>query len=338
MIGKQKATEPLYYDRTVDESLLSLLRPGGALEWLPGFLRDRRGNLAKADLQLRRDRQRRRAGALQVYVGSTSILEIAAVPVPVPGETTVSLSVGAKAYRDLWDHELPRGRVRSDVLGQRRNVLEGYLERVAGSVTPRWLDKESRVHAGFMRRYGLCGGPSSGFLALDREVVIGHIDDEVRRTNRSRLQDDGYENNGRISSELDVLVVLPGGEAGLVELKEGPKGLPDAAAQVLTYLDRFTALRAQEGGNGLCGARKLLDQKVGAGLLPTAPCAGSFSGASRLRPIIAIPDVERGWPDRWIEVLEAFERKPPGLTLWRLSDFGEVLEERILFEPAQREG
>lgn len=337
MTDQPNAGEPLYYDRTVDESLVSALRPGGVLEWLPAFLRDGRGNLARADLQLRRDRQRRRAGALQVYVGSTSILQIAAVPGPTPDKTAVSLSVGAKTYRELWDDVLPMGDVELGTLDQHRSALQGYLERVAGAVTARWLDKESRVHAGLMRRYGLCAEPGGGLLALDREVVIGHVNDDARRFNRSRLQEAGYENKGRVSSELDVLVVLPGGEAGLVELKEGPKGIPDAAAQVLTYLDRFTALRAQEGGNGLVGARKLLAQKVSAGLLPSNLCAARFSGASAVRPVIAIPDVERGWPVRWLEALAAFERKLPGLILWRLSDSGEVLDERVVFEHARRE-
>lgn len=333
-MSQNAANQPMYYDRTVDESLLSLLRPGGALEWLPALLRDGHGNLAKADLQLRRDRQRRRAGALQVYVGSTSILEIAAVP--APDKPAVSLSVGAKTYRELWGNDLPTEPVALGALDRHQSALEGYLERVARAVTARWLDKESSVHAGLMRRYGLCGVPDGGPLALDREVVIGHVDDEARRAKRSQLREAGHENKGRVSSELDVLVVLPGGEAGLVELKEGPKGIPDAAAQVLTYLDRFTALRSQEGGNGLGGARKLLDQKLSAGLLPSHSCAAEFSGASAVCPVIAIPDIERGWPVRWLEALAAFERKLPGLRLWRLSDSGEIVDERVVFERARR--
>src|SRR4051812_22669774 len=96
---------PGYYDRSIPDELKVLLGPKGALAWLPDFLRKREGALALSDLQLRRDRKGRIGGALQVYVGSSSILEIAPSgrrPRSSP-RVHFKLKVNAKSYRDVWE-------------------------------------------------------------------------------------------------------------------------------------------------------------------------------------------------------------------------------------------
>lgn len=325
-----------YYDRTVSPKLVDLLRPGEALAWLPDHLRKGTGNLSLADIQFRKDAKARKAGALQIYVGSTSVLEILA---PANGSTTgaprppregFKLTVGAQTYRKVWG-DMPTGRLTADELRSAKSSIAAYLRRASEQVTARWLDKESKAHAGFMRRYGFCGDGEGPCLAVDREVVIGHSTDEVRKKHREQLRKSGRENKGRVSSELDALVVLQGGKIGLVELKAAPEGLPDAAAQVLTYLDRFRQLQGLR--NGIHGVADLLAQKLDAGLVPKTRGTEAFSGAATLRPVIAIPDEPARWMERWRSMIAKTRREEEltDLLLWRLSPDGEILDEARAF-------
>lgn len=334
----RKSAQPaaLYYDRTVSPKLVDVLRPGGALAWLPDHLREGTGRLSLADIQFRKDAKARKAGALQVYVGSTSVLEILAPAnggangATKPLREGFKLTVGAQTYRKVWG-DMPTGRLTADELRSARSSIAGYLRRASEQVTERWLDKESKAHSGFMRRYGLCGN-GEPCVAVDREVVIGHSTDEVRRKNREQLRKSGRENKGRVSSELDALVVLGGGKIGLVELKAAPEGLPDAAAQVLTYLDRFRQLQ-DHGGGTIHGVADLLAQKLDAGLVPKPRGTKAFSGAAALRPVIAIPDEAGRWMERWRSVIAKTGREAElaDLVLWRLSPDGEILDEARAF-------
>src|SRR3954469_16326797 len=97
-----------YYDRSIPEELKELLGRDGALAWLPDFLREGEGALALSDLQLRRDGKGRIGGALQVYVGSSSILEIAPSRTGPSGSRNFKLEVAAKPYKATLLEILPK--------------------------------------------------------------------------------------------------------------------------------------------------------------------------------------------------------------------------------------
>ncbi len=312
-----------YYNRAVPKELEALLVSDGALFWLRSFLATGVGNLALGDVQLRADNTARKTGSIQIYVGSTSILEIR--PRARRGANKIdrfALTVGAETYRRYWD--LPTEAVDAAELTSLRSCIESYLTRAGASVTKRWTDQESRVHAGLMRHHGLLAEAASEFVVFDREVVLGHADKAGRSKVANELRDLGFGAKGRISNELDAIAVLPGGHIGLIELKSGENFLEDAAAQVAIYLQRFERLRAS-GSTALDGLVALVRQKVRAGLLPAIPAIATLSPASAFRPVVAMPGSASGWPRSWIRRLERHRTVLPSLQLWRVSQDGQVL-------------
>jgi hypothetical protein len=232
------------------------------------------------------------------------------------------LAVAAQTYRRHW--QLPKDALTASELQELRPAIEQYLRAAASAASTHWVDQESRVHAGLMRRYGLLASASSAFVIFDREVVLGHADAEGRGLVTDQLRTMGLSAKGRISRELDAIAVLPGPEIGLIEIKSDERHVEAAASQVAIYLERFERLRRTQ--ESLEGLRDLVTQKVRIGLVPGVAPAAQLTDDTPFRPIVAMPGKVEGWPDTWRRRLAGGQKSLPGLELWRVSKDGEVEE------------
>lgn len=113
----------MYYDRRIDDALISIIRPGGALSWLIGHVRSEQGRRRHAHLQFRRDPKDRPRGSIQLYWGRTSPFELR-----LRRGGRVRLTADP-AYRDaskaLFSHAIPLER-----LGALEGELRSHLDSV----------------------------------------------------------------------------------------------------------------------------------------------------------------------------------------------------------------
>lgn len=308
----------MYYDRSVPDTLLATILPGGPLAWLVSWVDSDEGSVALADLQLRRSRS---GACLQLYLGSTSVISIHLTRGKARFRTN-------KRYRGVAPSLFGTTHDR-DKLFDVRTVMAEYLARVRPSIADRHLTAESQIHGGFMRRYGLRGGPSDPCLVVDREVKIGYADIAERSLIRLQLDAGLPKALSGNYVELDAIAVLSDGAIGMVEIKDqgDPKSLKDAVEQATAHVRRFSILDHKEAawrGNLV----RLAQQKVLAKLLPRVP---ELVAGALLVPIIAASDDHSDWADRWRTAIRPtlahFGSDLAGLQMWRLSRSGDIEEQ-----------
>jgi len=157
---------PMYYDRRVPPALLDLLLPDAALGWLLPWLRSEPAARAGAHVQTRRDRDGRRHGGLQLYLGRTSPLELRAT-----GRGAYRLH--ADAFYRAMTPELFAATWSAASLAKQAAALQAHVERAAQETHRSFVDGEAVAHAGLMRRYGPPAVEDAPLLALDSEARAG---------------------------------------------------------------------------------------------------------------------------------------------------------------------
>jgi hypothetical protein len=314
----------MYYDRTLPERYVVLLREQPFFRMVLGLVRSPWGGQVLAHVEFRRS-QGRKWGSVKLYAGRSSLLEIIA-----NADDTFTLSADDKYTATATDLFGPR--FSSAELNEITAAVEKYLRDVCSSVGTQFTGGEGRVHAGFVRRYGLDHQVSDCFLALDKEVRVGFAAKAETATFESEL----CQRFGKAHRELDSIGVLAAGNVALVELKKEKESMEVAAIQAATHVFTFRRLtneqEQREQSLDLGRTIKLLvEQKKSVGLLPEH--AFEASAGAALVPVIAAPDTRRDWETQWRlglrQVMERHGNLLAGLRLWKLSSEG-VIEEDVV--------
>ncbi len=303
-----------------------MLSPSGALSWLVPWLREARAAELGGHVQTRWNRQSRRLGGIQIYLGRTSPLEIR-------GRARGQV----RLHADRFYREISPSLFGQDLLPAQCAAmapeLQRHLEDAAERTHRSFLDGEAVVHAGLVRRYGLLAGAARPFLALDTEARVGFdskLDQHHFEVGLPGLV--GLPPGEEMPRKLDLVAVTAEGGLLLVEVKADATGLQRAAWQVAVHVARFRALLASTPTWFSEVAGGLARQKQRVGLLGSAPLP-NFTVKPRIHPVIAAPDLREDWGSQWRgelrPVLEASGQHLTGLRLWRLSPSGQLLEELL---------
>ena len=181
-----------------------------------------------------------------------------------------------------------------------------------------------------MRRYTLQARSGDPFIAVDREVVIGHANKseqkQVDLTVRALLGADAANHR-----ELDAIGFGTDGRVCLVEIKPEASAaeLRTAALQTAAHIRRFQLLDTAPA-DWRRDLATLAGQKSSVDLLS----AGHRPSPSRAAPIpvITAPDDSSSWADRWRAAISTVRARVPvllaDLLMWRLDrDTGFVVEQ-----------
>ena len=323
MSGKTR----VYYDRHVDDALISTIRHGGALSWLIGHVRSEQGRRRHAHLQFRRDPKDRPCGSIQLYWGRTSPFEFR-----LRRGGRVRLTADP-AYRDaskaLFSHAIPLERLGA-LEGELRSHLDSVWELLSNDAARRrraFVRNEAVCHAGMVRRYGHSWRAGDPMVAIDTEARIGSACHERRKADdaavRRRLNLPCSES---IPRKLDALGVLPTGDLALLEIKGARGSIKRAVIQVAVHALRFSQLMLNGSLRNVI--QTMVEQKVAAGLVPSG-CPG-LGTVPRIVPCIAAPHTSSNWSARWRASVAACNPETAGvlseLMLVRLHPDGRILE------------
>ena len=311
----------MYYDRSLPEPLLAILAPGGPMAWLIQWVRSPSGEKVMADLHFRRSSDRPR-GSIQLYAGGTVVLDVVGRP---GGKFSLKPALFARSPSTLFGTDVTEA-----LLDGLEDRVREYLDAIIGDVPERWLCGEAALHGRFMRRYSLQARTGDPFIAVDREVVIGHANRaEQRQVNLAvrTLLGAGAANH----RELDAIGFGTDGHVRLVEIKPeaSTAELQTAALQTAAHIHRFqlldTAPTAWQTDLAAMVAQKSSIDLLSAGQQPSPTCAPPI-------PVIAAPDDSPSWADRWRTAVSAVRERVPlllaDLRMWRLDrDTGAVVQE-----------
>lgn len=312
----------MYYDRRVPQGLLDLLRPGGPLGWVLPWLRSPEAEAAGAHLQTRSDRQDRKHGGLQLYLGRTSPLELRP-------DARGRLRLQADPFYRALSPDLFGRAWTVDTLDDQ--ALHAHVRSAAQQAPRSFLEGEAVVQAGLMRRYGPLAATRPPLLALDSEVVIGFFSSQDQRQFNADLRGVlGLPVREALPRKLDLLALDEAGSLLLVEVKADATGLARAAWQAAAHVARFQALLAAQPDWYPAVPAGLASQRAQTGLLGQAT-PPPLPSPPELVPVIAAPSADPHWQRAWkAEIAPVLAAAGPWLSalrLWRLSGSGELLEE-----------
>lgn len=317
----------MYYDRRLSPELLALLDPDGPLGWLVEWVRSE--PIARIDF--RREDGERPLGGVQVYMGRTSPLEVL-------GRSRGRVKLTAHDEYKKMTPAIFGSRPVAD-LGDLEHALRDHLDACRTRASSSFTEGEAVAHNGMMRSYGLNATHDDPLLAVDSEIVIGfRADDNYnngtahKRACTARLRAEvGLPARAQLPRKLDTIGVLPDGNVALVEVKDENGDILRAVHQAAVHVHRFRALATQAGYDLAANINGMIEQKVSVGLLP-AGLSHRVRDDLRLVPVVAAPDGDADWKDRWWGKTRTFVEASPllrGLRFWRLTPTGEVVEEYI---------
>lgn len=276
----------LRFDRTVSESLLAELMPGGRF---CSLVERRHAMLELVDLQLRADSSGGSHASL--YLGLTSVLDLR--------ERNGLFALRAREiHQQKGDFDAAWLAFRSaDQLSASWPEVERYLDRIltSGAVDPRWYQREGAVQA------LLCSDRSITYGAVQREAVLSSSGGEsvaealielsdaiwslVTSAGRSEPWWPGVRDRGArkaMGHELDVLALDGAGRLLCIEVKPADEtaGTAWAVAQVSLYAELFARWLADDGARAQSSLVSMATQRAALGLLdprwstmPTVPSA-----------------------------------------------------------------
>lgn len=314
----------MYYDRRVPPELINLLLPAGPLGWLLPWLSTPAASVAGAHVQTRRNERGRSGGAIQLYLGRTSPLEVLARS---KGRFQLHADLRYRALTPAmfgidWD---------LTTLGQAAAALRDHCERATVEAAPSFVGGEGTVHAGLMRHYGHFADADVPFIALDSEAQLGFSRTPHREAFDATLPSlVGLPTTEKVPKKLDLVAVDVTGRVLLVEVKADASGLIRAAWQVAVHVARFRALLAENPAWISEVLRDVAAEKVRIGLLGRARLP-TFTASAGVTPVIAAPDLNDGWAIAWRKqlapVVATSHGLLTGLRLWRVAANGRVIED-----------
>lgn len=222
--------------------------------------------------------------------------------------------------------------------------VTSYLENVR--VNPHQYRREGECQNWLSHRYGIHRRDEE-WVAVDREVVLGHRDEAAKRaqwgpiqarfnefgeclpeTLRTRFGLPGRKK--KVGNELDLLLWQPSaGKFLTTEVKDGgdAAGVYHSPIQVAAYLAIWRLFVREQPGDTLGGLRDLLEQKIRLGLLPDNIPLPTRIAPDDLLPAVIVrnPNVRSTCWKTLDAVLQLLEEAMPddcldGLTVWAVQD------------------
>jgi hypothetical protein len=266
----------MYYQRVISDALKNLLMPDGGLNWLYYFVKGRK------DLDFLIGANKSKAW-IYVYRGTSRLLGIGLrngmVDVSAAGKyLDLAVNKGLKIYgcRELSDLDFKDDFER----------LLGFVERDASLNRYYNNKKEGYYQNLFSRQFGIESNGSEDFVVVDKEVVIGHASEAVKKECFGKHRAKFMAINGHLSqvdaklfggkltqkalgNELDFLAVTREGKIYLVEFKHGSstKGIYLAPIQIGLYYNIFTEYVSQYREDFLKNVNGMIRQKKEMGLI-----------------------------------------------------------------------
>jgi hypothetical protein len=263
----------MYYNRTISEPLAQLMSPGGDLRWLFDFVK----KYPDMDFLIGKNNS---VECISVYRGLSRILSITQY-----ADTTHIKIDAAKKFKAL----------EPDIYGSKKipcdfsELLNSLIFKIGSDPTfDRYYAnrKEGFFQNELSRKLGIHGTKDDEFVIIDKEVVIGYLNDEEKtkiyrglRNPYKALQGDISKGNAErygknlqkksIGNELDFLALDRDGNILLIEYKHGGKkcntsGIYLSPLQIGLYYDLFTKLNRDDLNKAVY---EMLNQKQRIGLI-----------------------------------------------------------------------
>ena len=258
------------YNRKISSTYSSLIEEGGEMRWLYDFVK---GN-NELDFLIGKNKSKE---WISVYRGLSRVLTITKSKKP----DIVKLD-GAKAYKNI----LPK------LYGEKSTsiIFKKDLEHLVNVVSKdekfdRYYKnkKEGYYQSILSRKYGICGNKNVDFVVVDKEAVVGYLNQKEKDTEFHKFQprykqlqkDISLKNSKRygknndkksVGNELDFLALDKNGNILLIEYKHGTNtsGIYLSPIQIGMYYDIFSNLPRKDLENAVF---EMLIQKQKLGLI-----------------------------------------------------------------------
>ena len=285
----------MYYDRTLKTGFSKLIEPNGSLRWLYDFVKKR----DDLDFQIGKSGSLGNNGAhgkkewISVYRGLTRILAIN----PTRDPNIIKLDA-AHSYKvmmpNLYGNKTISYNFQSDI-----DLLINEITK--NKKFDRYYNnkKEGFYQNVLSRKFGICGDPTSDFVIIDKEAVVGYKDQNEKNVLFNPIQKQYKQLQKLISAqdpkrfgkdlgkkaignELDFLALDKEGNILLIEYKHGTNtsGIYLSPLQIGLYYDIFTSLPRQQLDLAVYA---MFDQKQKIGLINTV-----WVRPTKLRDIIPV--------------------------------------------------
>jgi len=260
----------MYYNRTISQTFSNLLEPKGQLRWLFDFVKDK----DELDFLIGKNNLKE---WISIYRGLSRVLSI----IKTGDQNKIKLD-GAEAYKKI----LPCLYGIKSTTENFSTELNNLVEIVSGdSQFDRYYNnrKEGFYQNMLSRRCGICSDINNEFVIIDKEVVIGYLNQKEKdkllgpiQLRYKRLQKKVSSLNSKrfgknlgnkpIGNELDFLALDKKGNVLLIEYKHGKNtsGIYLSPLQIGMYYDIFNKLPKKDLENAIF---KMLDQKQNIGLI-----------------------------------------------------------------------
>ncbi len=236
----------MYYNRTLSNSFSKLLEKDGKLRWLFNFVKKQ----PEIDFLIGKNNSKE---WISIYRGLSRVLTISKTK-----EINIIKLDGAEAYKTI----LPK------LYGKRLTsiIFEKELDQILLAVSKNekfdkyYQNKKEGYYQNILsREFGICGNADDNFVIIDKEAVIGYLNQKEKDTEFNKIQpkykrlqkDISVKNNKRygkniekkpVGNELDFLALDKNGNILLIEYKHGTNtsGIYLSPIQIGMYYDIFT--------------------------------------------------------------------------------------------------
>lgn len=236
----------MYYNRKISNSFSALIESGGKLRWLFDLVKKRND----LDFLIGKNNSKE---WISVYRGLSRILTIT----KTKNTDTIKID-GANAYKKIS----PTLYGKKDTSYNFKTEIENILNAVA--VNPKFdryykNKKEGYYQNILSRKYGICGNQNDEFVIIDKEAVVGYLNQKEKDIAFNKIQpkykqlqhDISAKNSKRygkdiekkaVGNELDFLALDKNGNILLIEYKHGTNtsGIYLSPIQIGMYYDIFT--------------------------------------------------------------------------------------------------
>lgn len=260
----------MYYNRKISNSFSALIEKGGELRWLFEFVK------TQDDLDFLIGKNNSKEW-ISVYRGLSRVLKITKTK-----ETDIVKLDGANAYKNI----LPKlyGKKSTSI------VFKKELEHLVNVVSKDkkfdryYKNKKEGYYQNILsKKYGICGNKNDDFVIIDKEAVVGYLNQKEKdtafnkiQTKYKQFQKDISEKNSKrygknvekkaVGNELDFLALDKNGNILLIEYKHGTNtsGIYLSPIQIGMYYDIFTNFPRKDLENAVF---EMLTQKQKIGLI-----------------------------------------------------------------------
>jgi hypothetical protein len=238
----------MYYNRKISNSFSELIEKGGKLRWLFDFVKTR----DDLDFLIGKNISKE---WISVYRGLSRVLTITKTK-----EIDIVKLDGARAYKNISPKLY--GKKSTSVIF--RKELEHLVNIVSKNekFNRYYKNKKEGYYQNILsRRYGICGDKNDDFVIIDKEAVVGYLNQNEKDIAFNKLQPKykqfqkdisaknctryGKNNEKKaVGNELDFLALDKNGNILLIEYKHGTNtsGIYLSPIQIGMYYDIFTNL------------------------------------------------------------------------------------------------